>query len=435
MSAAIGIGIVGYGTVGRATAQIIASHAPEITARCGTRLEVRAVCRRGGIPAADLPPGARICTDWREVIAHPEVAIVVETVGGLTVAREVIEAALARGKPVVTANKNLLAHFGESLFAQAAARGLPLGFEAAVAGGIPVIRSLAEGTAGDRIRAVYGILNGTANYILSRMAAEGLGFASALAEAQRLGYAEQDPSADVDGLDARDKLAILARLAFDGRIDPTAIPATGIRAIEAVDLLYARRLQSTIRLVGAAERDADGRHTLSVRPWLVPERSLLAQVHGVNNAVFVEGERVGTQMFYGRGAGGDATGIAVLSDLMEIAAQFATGHFAVKPTPGFRAAAALQLSSAPPPVPWYLRLVIRDQTGMLARLAALLAEHDINIDFVLQEPGMDKACLPFVITLEPVSEPRLLAAVTALDASGALLQPVLPLRMLPAASE
>ncbi|MGH9519652.1 MAG: homoserine dehydrogenase, partial [Terriglobales bacterium] len=296
MSTAIGVGIVGYGTVGQATAQIIASHAHEITSRCGARLEVRAVCRRGAIPPAEVPAGARVCTDWREVIANPAIAIVVETIGGLTVAREVIEAALARGKPVITANKNLLAHHGESLFAQAAARGLPLGFEAAVAGGIPVIRALAEGTAGDRIRSVYGILNGTSNYILSRMAAAGIGFAPALAEAQRLGYAEPDPSADVEGLDARDKLAILARLAFSASIAPAAIPTTGIRAIEAIDLLYARRLNSTIRLVGAAERDAAGRCAISVRPWLVPEHSLLAQVHGVNNAVFLEGERVGTQM-------------------------------------------------------------------------------------------------------------------------------------------
>lgn len=429
MSSVIGIGIAGFGTVGRATAQIVSSHAPEIASRCGARLEVRGVCRRTVIAPADLPAGARAYQEWRQLVANPEIAIVVETMGGLGIAREVIEASLALGKPVVTANKNLLAHHGESLFAQAAAQGLPLGIEAAVAGGIPVIRALAEGTAGDRIRSVYGILNGTANYILSRMAAEGLGFAEALSDAQRLGYAEFDPSADVDGLDARDKLAILARLAFGGRVLPDSIPATGIRAISAIDLLYARRLQSTIRLVGAAERGSDGRCALSVRPWLVREHSLLAQVQGVNNAVFVEGERVGTQMFYGRGAGGDATGIAVLSDLMEIAGDFATGRLSAKPAPGFRTAVAVPVSTAPTPVPWYLRLVIRDQPGVLARLAVILAQHNINIDFVLQEPNMDKARLPFVITVEPVSEPLLLAAVAALNASGALLEPVLPLRI------
>src|SRR6185312_2872816 len=270
--------------------------------------------------------------------------------------------------------------------------------------------------------------NGTANYILTQMEAGGAELSSALAEAQRLGYAEADPTMDVEGFDVRDKLAILARLAFGGGVVPASIPTTGIRALEAIDMVYARRLEGAIRLVGSAERHEDG-VALAVRPWLVHRRSMLAQVEGVYNAVFVEGERVGTQMFYGRGAGGDATAIAVLSDLMEIAADLAAGRESAKVAAGFREKCPLHLTAAPPPVPWYLRFIIRDQPGVLASIAGILAAHGININFLLQEPNQPKDRLPFVITLEPVSEPVLLRALAELDASDAFLAPVLPLRM------
>lgn len=425
------VGIAGYGTVGRATAQILAAQPERIAARCGARLEVTAVCRRTPVAAGKAPVGARVYRDWRELVASPDVDIVVETIGGTDAARAVVRAALTAGKPVVTANKNLLAAHGEELLELAAAQRLPLGYEAAVAGGIPVIRALAESSAGDRLHAVYGILNGTANYILSRMESDGVEFSFALAEAQRRGYAEADPTWDVDGLDARDKLAILARLAFGGRVDPARIGVMGIRNVTAMDMVYARRLEASIRLVASAQLGESG-VAISVRPWLVPRRSLLAQVEGVNNAVFLEGERLGTQMFYGRGAGGDPTAVAVLSDLMEIAADLAGGKLAAKAAAGFRETADLAISAEPPPVPWYLRLVIRDRPGVLARLAAGLAAHGINIDFVLQEPGMPKERLPFVITVEPVSEPLMLRAAAALDAAGDLLEPVLLLRMMPA---
>jgi homoserine dehydrogenase len=422
------VGIVGFGTVGRATAEILASHAPDIAERCGATLEVSAVCRRTGIPDDQRPGGARVYTDWRELVASPDVDLVVETMGGTGEARLVVSAALEARKPVVTANKNLLAAHGEELLQLAARQNLPLGFEAAVAGGIPVIRAIAEGTAGDRLRAVYGILNGTANYILTRMDADGVEFAPALAEAQRLGYAEADPTFDVDGFDARDKLAILARLAFGVRVDNTAIHTTGIRGLSAIDMAYARRLNSTIRLIGAAE-STEGGLSISVRPWLVNRRSMLAKVDGVYNAVFLEGERVGTQMFYGRGAGGEPTGIAVVSDLMEIARDFAAGHLSAKTAAGFRQPRALRICAEPPPVPWYLRLIIVDKPGMLARIAGILAEHEINIDYVVQEPHQNKQRLPFVITAEPVTEPRMLQAAAAIDASGATLEPSLLLRV------
>lgn len=421
---------MGFGTVGRSVAAILASHANDIARRCGTRVTVGAVCRRGEIASEDRLAGVLAVRDWRALVASGKVDVVIETMGGTEEAREVAIAALKSGKPLVTANKNLMAAHGEELMRLAAQQGLPLGFEAAVAGGIPVIRAIAEGTAADRLRAVFGILNGTANFILSRMQNGDCDFASALAEAQRLGYAERNPAADVDGLDARDKLAILARLAFGARVLPTSIPTVGIRGIEAIDMIYARQLRATIRLVAAAEQGSAGL-ALSVRPWLVDQRSMLAKVEGVNNAVFVEGERVGTQMFYGRGAGGDATAVAVLSDVMEIAADMAAGRLAAKFAGGFLPERELALSRVPEPVPWYLRLVIRDQPGLLARIAAILADHAINIDFVLQQPHLDKARLPFVITVEPVSEPDVVRAAAAIDASGAVLERVMLLRMQP----
>lgn len=422
------IGIAGLGTVGHAVAAILQSHGHDIAQRCGAHVKVSVVCRRSTIAAAEIPEGAEAVQDWRQVAESPNVDLVVETMGGTGAARELAVAALEHGKPLITANKNLLAAHGEQLMRLANQQNLPLGFEAAVAGGIPVIRAIAEGTAADRLRAVYGILNGTANYILTRMEAEGAEFDAVLQEAQRLGYAEANPAADVDGIDARDKLAILARLAFGARVLPTSIPTSGIRGLGAVDMTYARQLRSVIRLVGAAEYSESGL-ALSVRPWLVDQRSMLAKVEGVNNAVFVEGERVGTQMFYGRGAGGDATAVAVLSDVMEIAGDWAAGRTSAKFAGGFLPTRDLLLCRVPPAVRWYLRLVIRDRTGVLARVALILAEHGINIDFVLQQPGMNKEQLPFVITVEPVSEPDLMRAVAAINATDAVLEPVLPLRM------
>ncbi|HXR97006.1 MAG TPA: homoserine dehydrogenase [Terriglobales bacterium] len=420
------IGIAGFGTVGQATASILASHQAEIAARCGAVLCVTAICRRS--PIASPPFAVKAHRDWRELVASPEVDIVLETMGGVTDARALVATALESGKPVVTANKNLLAAEGEALMKIADRRNVPLGFEAAVAGGVPVIRAIAEGTAADRLRSVHGILNGTANYILTRMEAGVIEFADALGEAQRLGYAEADPSFDVDGIDARDKLAILARLAFGGKVDANAIATTGIRGLTAIDMVYAAKLEGTIRLVGAAEKHADG-VALTVRPWLVSHRDLLAKVEGVNNAVILEGERAGVQMFYGPGAGGDATAIAVLSDLMEIAGDMASGRLGAKPTAGFRETTDVPLCYQPPPVAWYLRLVIEDAPGVLARLAGVLARHEINIDRVLQEPNLDKRRLPFVITVEPVSEPLLLRAVAELDRDPAVKAPALPLRM------
>ncbi len=422
------LGIAGFGTVGRATADIIHKNATLIQERSGVSLAVTVVCRRSGVIPEETPAGARSVSDWRELVETPDVDVVVETMGGTGESLQLACACLERGKPLVTANKNLLAEHGEKLFELAARKNLPIGFEASVAGGIPILRVIHESTAGDQLRAVYGILNGTANYILTRMESQGIEFAEALAEAQKAGYAEADPTFDIDGLDARDKLCILARMAFGARLEVSRIPAYGIRQIRAIDIHSANRLDCTIRLVGSAEQTGAGLE-VSVRPWLVARRSILAKVEDVNNAVFLLGDRIGTQMFYGRGAGGDATGAAVVSDVIEIARDLARNQLSAKKVPGFLNGREVQLSQSPRPVGWYLRLTVKDERGIVARVAEVIAEHDINIASLEQEPHMPKDRLSFVITVEPVSEPTVRRAADAINQFGFMVEPVLLLRV------
>jgi len=422
------VGIAGFGTVGRATVEIISTHRELIAQRSGVRLEVSVVCRRSGVRKEDTPPGSRSVSDWRQLVAANDVDVIVETMGGTREARELLLASLKQGKPVVTANKNLLAEHGDELLALAASHNLPIGFEASVAGGIPILRVIHESTAGDRLRAVQGILNGTANYILTQMERLGIELDQALAEAQKAGYAEADPSFDIDGLDARDKLCILARMAFGGRLNVSRIPTCGIRHVRAVDIHSANRLDSTIRLVGLAEQTDKGLE-VSVRPWLVSRRSMLAKVEGVNNAIFLVGDKLGTQMFYGRGAGGDATGAAVVSDLIEIARDLSAGRLRAKKVSGFLDPSELEICENPRPVSWYLRLTVKDQKGIVARVAQVIANRDINIDSLEQEPHLPKDRVSFVITVEPVSEPVIRDAVEAINAFDFMVEPVLVLRI------
>jgi len=422
------VGIVGFGTVGRATADIISKHADLIEQRSGVRLEVTAVCRRSGVQPRDTPKGASAVSDWKQLLEDTNVDVVVETMGGTGESLQLLRAALVQGKPVVTANKNLLAEHGDELFALAATHNLPIGFEASVAGGIPILRVIHESTAGDRLRSVHGILNGTANYILTQMETRGIEFDEALAEAQQAGFAEADPSFDIDGQDARDKLCILARMAFEGRLNVSRIPTYGIRQVRAIDIHSAHRLESTIRLVGSAEQGENGLE-VSVRPWLVSRRSMLAKVEGVNNAVFLVGDKIGTQMFYGRGAGGDATGSAVVSDLIEISRDLAAGQLGAKNISGFLNSRELELCVNPRPVAWYLRLTVKDQRGIVARVAEVIAQHAVNIDSLEQEPHLPKERVSFVITVEPVSEPVIRRALDTINSFDFMVEPVLLLRI------
>jgi homoserine dehydrogenase len=362
------------------------------------------------------------------------VDIVVEAIGGTSVARDVVRTSLENGKAVVTANKALIALHGDELFALAQEKNLPIGIEATVAGGVPVIRAISEALAADRIQAVYGIVNGTCNYILTQMEQHGIEFAHALEQAQAAGYAEADSSLDIDGLDARDKIAILARIAFGHSVLASEIPVTGIRNITSTDFHYAHRLNSTIRLVASAERAPGGVH-IAVQPWLEPRDSMLAKAAGANNAVFIAGESVGTQMLYGRGAGGSATGTAVLSDVLQIARQIARGQTESSLLEGFHRAEPLHPLPRPNPVSWFLRLTVNDQPGILARTAQAIAHEGINIDSVIQEPNMAKDRLSFVITLEPTLETTVQRAVEAINLFEFMKAPVLLLPMISSAEE
>jgi len=428
------VGIVGFGTVGRATAEILLSHAGEISERTGgVEIVITRICRRR-VGTSDAANGVPIVADWRQVAEAEDVDIVVEAMGGTTTALDVVRSSLENGKAVVTANKALIALHGDALFALAREKDLPIGIEATVAGGVPVIRAISEALAADRIHAVYGIVNGTCNYILTQMEQHGIEFAHALEQAQAAGYAEADSSLDIDGLDARDKIAILARIAFGCGVRTTEIPVMGIRNITATDFHYAHRLNSTIRLVASAERTPEGIH-IAVQPWLEPRDSMLAKAAGANNAIFIAGEKVGTQMLYGRGAGGGATGTAVLSDVLQIARQIARGQTSTSLLAGFNDAPPLRPSPRSSPVGWFLRLTVADQPGILARTAEAIAREGINIDSVIQEPHMPKDRLSFVITLEPTLETTAQRAVAAINRFDFMKAPVLLMPMISTAEE
>lgn len=429
------VGIVGYGTVGRATAEILSSHAEEICQRTGgVSIVVTRIARRKPGNSETGVNGITVVSDWKQVATANDVDIVVEAIGGTTVARDVVRTSLENGKAVVTANKALIALHGDELFALAQEKNLPIGIEATVAGGVPVIRAISEALAADRIQAVYGIVNGTCNYILTQMEQHGIEFAHALEQAQAAGYAEADSSLDIDGLDARDKIAILARIAFGHAIRASEIPVVGIRNITSTDFHYAHRLNSTIRLVASAERAAEGVH-IAVQPWLEPRDSMLAKAAGANNAIFIAGESVGTHMLYGRGAGGSATGTAVLSDVLQIARQIARGQASSSLLEGFHSAEPLHPLPRPNPASWFLRLTVNDRPGILARTAEAISREGINIDSVIQEPNMPKDRLSFVITLEPTLETTVQRAVAAINRFEFMKAPVLLMPMISTVEE
>jgi homoserine dehydrogenase len=332
---------------------------------------------------------------------------------------------------VVTANKELMALCGAEIWARAIQAGINLAMEASVAGGIPIHAVLREGISGDRILALYGILNGTTNYILTEMEERGGSFEAVLAEAQRLGYAEADPSADVDGWDARSKLAILAALAFGEKITPSDIFTEGIRRIAPIDFQYAHRLGHTIRLVASAQQTPEGL-ILSVRPALIPQSAILASVRGAYNAIWVKGRYGADTFYYGRGAGSLPTGVAVVSDLMRVAREIRSG------SPERVSPFAHERLGEYQPIPvtrqrraWYLRFRVADRPGIIAALAGILAEKRISLEAVLQLPCENKADLPFVITAEPSSEASIREAVQKMSQLDFLLEPPLALPMEP----
>ena len=427
----VNIGIVGLGNVGLGTLDVLAENQELITQKLGFPLSILAICSRGvvqrHVPAAFS--SAHRTMDWREVVNHPEVQVVVELVGGTSVAREIIEASIAQKKSVVTANKELMALAGSDLWDKAIAAGVNLAMEASVAGGIPIHNVLREGISADRINTLYGILNGTCNYILTAIEQHGSSFEHVLLEAQRAGYAEADPSADVDGFDARSKLAILAALAFGERIVPSDIFTEGIRRITPIDFEYAHQLHHTIRLICAARQTPNG-VILSVRPSLIPQSTILASVRGAYNAVWVRGKFGADTFYYGRGAGSHPTGVAVASDVMRVAREIRYGGpERVSPFAHARLGEYKPISVALHESAYFLRFRVEDRPGIIAQLAAALAAENVSIDAVLQLPHSNWRDLPFVITVQPTTEASIRAAVARMAELNFLVEPPLALPM------
>ena len=407
----VNLGIIGGGTVGGGVYQAIQRNGALMASRLGVELHVVQVAVRDLKKSRAVKiPSKLLTTDWSAVVNNPDVDLVVELMGGVTTARTVVLAALKAGKPVVTANKALLSAHGEKLFAAAQKYHANLYYEASVAGGIPIIKVLREGLIGNRITRLYGIVNGTCNYILTRMKHEGADFADVLADAQRLGYAEAEPSLDVDGHDAAHKIGILASLAHGFWINPKHIFVEGIRHITKLDIQFAGQLGYTIKLLGVVKKsESTGRVTkkgngcspaqVSVYPTLVPNSHVLASVNHVFNAVFVRGDVVGDTLYYGRGAGQDATASAVLSDLADAALDLKCGAKSrIAPfVPHERDGAVLPIDDAISR--YYLRLSVVDRPGVLAKVSNILARSHIGISSVFQPEGHEGESVPLILMI------------------------------------
>ena len=376
------VGVLGCGNVGAALIELIAQRGAEIRERTGVELRVGAVAVRSTSKARDveLDPSV-LTTDAHQVVTDPDVDLVVEVIGGIEPARELITAALKGGKPVVTANKELLANVGAELFATADEAGVDLLFEAAVAGGIPIIRPLRESLLAEGVTRVMVIVTGTTNSILTKMAEEGWTYGAALSEAQSLDYAERDPTADVEGFDAGAKAAIIATIAFGDRVVAGDVYHEGISNITPADIEFAQRLGYVIKLLALAERFEDGSIAVRVHPAMVPAEHPLASVRDSFNAVFVEGDAVGDLMFYGRGAGGSPTASAVLGDVVDAAANLAKGTHATLGSFGKAKLRPIdELSS-----PYYLNMEVQDRHGVLAAVAGVFGAHGVSIRSMEQE--------------------------------------------------
>ena len=414
----VNLGMLGGGTVGSGVFRALHLNAPLISSRIGVQVNVRKVA----VKAFDEPrpyqiPPSAMTTDWQTVVNDPQVHIVIELVGGTTLARTMVLEALKLGKPVITANKALLSAHGEELFAAAEKHGTNLYYEASVCGGIPIIKSLREGFVGNRITHLYGIVNGTCNYILTRMKLEGAGFEEVLKDAQAHGYAEAEPSLDVDGLDAQHKIGILASLAHGFWVNPKHIHVEGIRGITTLDIKFAQQLGYTIKLLGIIKataahsprgKQADNKNQekaspckvqVSVFPTLIPNTHVLASVNDVFNAVFVRGDIVGDTLFYGRGAGKDATASAVLSDIADAALdlKFGTKHRVPPFVPHERDGAVLSIDDVTSR--YFVRLTVVDVPGTLAKITAILGEAEIGISSVIQPEGHEGESVPLILML------------------------------------
>lgn len=430
------VGLLGIGTVGGGTFTVLQRNQAEIRRRVGRGIEVAMVADLNtDLAKKVVGDAAQIVNDARAVIANPEIDVVVELIGGYGIAKALVLEAIAAGKHVVTANKALLAVHGTEIFAAARAKGVVVAFEAAVAGGIPIIKALREGLSANQVQWVAGIINGTTNFILSEMRDKGLDFDVVLKEAQRLGYAEADPTFDIEGVDAAHKATLLSAIAFGVPVQFDKAHVEGITQLSATDIRYAEQLGYRIKLLGIARRQTNGIE-LRTHPTLVPNKRLIANVEGAMNAVMVQADAVGTTMYYGKGAGAEPTASAVIADLVDIARQIDAAPGVRVPSLAFQADALSALPILPISevvTSFYLRLRVADQAGVLAKITGLLAQQGISIDAVIQREadevsGEGGNQTDLIILTHHTKEGRMNQALVDMQALPSVLAPIVKLR-------
>lgn len=413
------IGLIGLGTVGGGTVNVLRRNAEEISRRAGRGIIVTHAAARNVERARTCnTDGIELTTDARKIVEHPDVDIVVELIGGDTTAKELVLQAINRGKHVVTANKMLIAKHGNELFAKAQQKGVIIAFEAAVAGGIPVIKAIREGLSANRIEWLAGIINGTTNFIFTEMRDKGRDFNDVLTEAQRLGYAEADPTFDVEGIDAAHKLTILASIAFGIPLQFSKVYTEGITKITRADVNYAEQLGYRIKHLGIARRTAEGIE-MRVHPTLIPERRLIANVDGVMNAVLVKGDAVGPTLFYGAGAGAEPTASAVVSDIIDVVRAMTSDPENRVPHLAFQPSAISQMPMLPieaVETAYYLRMAAADRPGVLAEITRILGDQGISIEALIQkEPKEGDAKAEIIMLTHRVREQKMNDAITAIQ--------------------
>jgi len=432
----IQVGLLGIGVVGTGTFNVLKRNQAEIQRRAGRGIEITMVADLDTERARSIVgAGVAVVNDARAVLANPRIDIVIELIGGYGIAKTLVLEAIAAGKHVVTANKALLAVHGTEIFAAASAKGVIVAFEAAVAGGIPIIKALREGLTANRIEWIAGIINGTTNFILSEMRSKGLDFADVLKEAQRLGYAEADPTFDIEGIDAGHKVTIMSAIAFGVPVQFDKAYVEGITKLSAQDIRYAEQLGYRIKLLGIAKRRPEGIE-LRVHPSLVPSKRLIANVEGAMNAVVVQGDAVGTTLYYGKGAGSEPTASAVIADLVDVTRLHTADPAQRVPHLAFQPNAMSDLPILPMSevvTSYYLRLRVADQAGVLAKVTGLLAEADISIDAVLQreadEVDSDSASqTDLIILTHDCQESRMDGALARMQALPTVLQNIVRIR-------
>jgi len=429
----IQVGLLGIGTVGSGVFTVLARNQEEIKRRAGRGIRIHTVADLNTQRAQELVKGqAEVVDDARKVIQNPEIDIVVELIGGYGIAKDLVLEAIAAGKHVVTANKALIAVHGNEIFKAAHAKGVMVAFEAAVAGGIPIIKALREGLSANRIEWIAGIINGTTNFILSEMRDKGLDFNTVLKEAQRLGYAEADPTFDIEGIDAAHKATIMSAIAFGVPMQFAQAHVEGITKLSAVDIKYAEQLGYRIKLLGITKKNPNGIE-LRVHPTLVPTKRLLANVEGAMNAVQVHGDAVGTTLYYGKGAGSEPTASAVIADLVDVTRlqtadpENRVPHLAFQPD-------ALQnipiLPMAEVTTSYYLRLAVADQAGVLAEITRILAAHDVSIDALLQKEAAEgESQTDLVILTHETKEKNLMAALSEIQDLKTVMGEIVKIRL------